>query len=278
MFKVFLQLLRLSIAALVIIGPIYTSIAQRILLENYRLEIHDTQGHEVHILELDKKSYQFTKISKPDTSRYALIFDKVELRDLPKPTRIHYFKTKTQTFLINIIGTGLVFEFDPKRKRLQRLDMTFYRGFNFLPIQFYVRDTLFSFGGAGFWHSHNILSYYDAKNKGWELYFPKNKGPARFNGRIGGYHANSQSIYTVEMPDLYEDQVNNPSYVYVFDMKSKRWTLKGKLNTVPQVFWDHVRLETRWVDPFIFPSDDNQYFIDPAENKIYAFEKTKNKF
>lgn len=237
-----------------------------------RMNLHEPDDFSFHTLELDKKIHKHIRIRQQDTIVKPLIMKGVRLDDLPNPTRIHHFKTKNKHYLINVQGTGQMYDFDPVKSSIERLDETFFRGHNFLPIQFYLNDTIYSFGGAGFWHSHNILTFFEKKSKGWEQYYLKNKGPERFNARIGGFNYKNQKIYTVQLPDIYEDQKSEAGLVYTLDMKTKTWEFKGRMNKLPDAFWEFDRLETRWVAPLIFSKDDQRYFIDPEANKIYEFK------
>lgn len=74
--------------------------------------------------------------------------------------------------IISIKGTSLVYHLIQKNEKfyLRRLDNSQFKGFNFFAYQFVRKDTLFSIGGYGFWRYDNTLTYFDEKNKGWEIY------------------------------------------------------------------------------------------------------------
>lgn len=53
-----------------------------------------------------------------------------------------------------------MFEIDTVNNRIDRQDRTFYQGYNFDAYQFQRNDTIFSFGGYGFWLENNLLTYF----------------------------------------------------------------------------------------------------------------------
>lgn len=91
------------------------------------------------------------------------------------PTRFNelsYVVTK-EGILFKPAGTGYLFEIKKQISDSQvdivRIDSTFYTGYNFLDFLFQKNDTIFSFGGQGFWSNNGQLRYF-AKGKGeWEL-------------------------------------------------------------------------------------------------------------
>jgi hypothetical protein len=58
----------------------------------------------------------------------------------------------------NLVGNRLV---------ITRMDSTKYLGNTFSSIDFYFKDTLFSFGGYGFWHNNGQLRKYDTQYNEW---------------------------------------------------------------------------------------------------------------
>jgi len=73
-------------------------------------------------------------------------------------------------------GTGLIYEFDEKEKRLTRIDKTTHSGYNFSAHRFYRNNVLYSIGGEGFWSYNRRITYFDEKaSKEWEILRPKTK-------------------------------------------------------------------------------------------------------
>lgn len=71
-------------------------------------------------------------------------------------------KNKTGLFTL-ILGTGQVFKVIEANKQevtLQRIDSTIFFGNNFFSFDFSYKDTIFSFGGYGFWRFNGQLRYF----------------------------------------------------------------------------------------------------------------------
>lgn len=252
--------------------PSYLGIGQLQRSRN-QIEIFNEYKPEIYQINLANKSYLYFNAKTKDSLEFPIIFKNFNLEDFPNLFKINAIQKAENEFWITITGTGQTYLFDHAKHTLIRVDKTYYRGFNFLAIQFLHKDTLFSFGGMGFWHSHNVPIFFDKPNFGWELYSIQNKGPARFSSRIGGFSKKLNKIITVELPEIYENQDSKNSKVYQFDMRTKKWKELGKLNTLPKAFWDHEAIETHWIEPFFFPNNYHNYFIDPLENKIYVANK-----
>lgn len=63
--------------------------------------------------------------------------------------------------------SGQVYNFNLATKTLKREDLTYYRGANCQATQFARKDTIFSFGGYGFWQSSNIMTQFNWVSKDW---------------------------------------------------------------------------------------------------------------
>jgi hypothetical protein len=70
------------------------------------------------------------------------------------------------TFLV-MECSGQVYYFDLATKTIKREDLTFYRGANCQAVQFARKDTIYSFGGYGFWQSTNIMTQFNFVSKEW---------------------------------------------------------------------------------------------------------------
>ena len=81
----------------------------------------------------------------------------------------HLFQTNTGLKAF-FAGTGKVFQLDTASLEIKRIDETVHHGYNFDSYQFVRNDTVFSFGGYGFWIQNNLLTYYSEVRKEWNLY------------------------------------------------------------------------------------------------------------
>lgn len=110
-------------------------------------------------IDLKKKEFQSEAISgvwsKPQKLNFINI-DESQFTGIPK---LEPFLIKGHFYLI-LDGSGQVYKLNTNDFSFSRIDKTYFRGYNFKSIKFSRNDTLFSFGGMGFWHSNNIETYF----------------------------------------------------------------------------------------------------------------------
>jgi len=78
---------------------------------------------------------------------------------------ISLLKKKDQVYL-QPMGSGRLYLIQKQKKgeyAFIRLDSTFYFGSNFGCINLFYKDTLFQFGGTGFWNIKNHFTYFSKK-------------------------------------------------------------------------------------------------------------------
>jgi hypothetical protein len=167
---------------------------------------------------------------------------------------------------------GNVYAYKVNTQTLERLDHSFYKGYNFSSTEFIRQDTLFSFGGYGFWHFNNTQTFFDKKHKEWFLYKSKNKGPETIKGGLQGYDATKDVFYSglgFDDPRLIGGKKENSSTFYLFDFKTKEWVFLGKLNG--DLTFGDLEREMYWNGRyFICWSTTEFYIIDPRANKVYG--------
>jgi len=79
-------------------------------------------------------------------------------------------KNKGLFFLLD--GTGQIYKATDLKDgylKITRIDSTKYFGNTFSSIDFIYEDTLFSFGGYGFWHNNSQLRKFDQINHEWDI-------------------------------------------------------------------------------------------------------------
>ena len=81
----------------------------------------------------------------------------------------HLLKTKGGLRAV-FAGTGKVFSVDTVEHIVERIDETYHHGYNFDSYQFIRKDTIYSFGGYGFWIQNNLLTYFSEVRKEWSVF------------------------------------------------------------------------------------------------------------
>ncbi len=205
-------------------------------------------------------------------------FDSLANKHLPPRISAHAFYLNDGKWRFTLAGTGIVFDFDENQGTLTKADRTYFSGYNFGASVFLRQDTLYSFGGSGFWNYSKALTYFDPSSAEWENLKAQNLGPASIFNGFHGYHAPSDLFYSGGSE--YHNFLNNePTAIdqqfYQFDFKSKRWELLGKI--LPQLFQTKSR-EVIWSGRyFVQFSDEAIYFIDPVANQVYKYP-SENRF
>ena len=81
-------------------------------------------------------------------------------------------KSKNKLYIV-IDGTGRVYQATSSSKEkicFTRIDSTYFIGYNGNAIIFEQNDTLFSFGGGGFWRTNGQLRYFSKQNHEWNIF------------------------------------------------------------------------------------------------------------
>ena len=82
--------------------------------------------------------------------------------------RFKVFNKNSDNIKIVSVGGGHVFSVD--NDTLKREDFSFNHKMSFGSAVFVRNDTIFKFGGYGFWSSRNFFTYFDNSSKEWEFY------------------------------------------------------------------------------------------------------------
>lgn len=152
---------------------------------------------------------------------------------------ISLLKNKKEIY-IQPLGTGKLYQVKKEEKgiyQLERIDSTFFNGANFNAINFFMNDTLFQYGGDGYWHIRGYLTYFSNKTHEWELYNANRLVIAFEDG-------NNNLVYNIDRKkrNLYLSnsfsQVDFPASlnvesidsVYQYNTQSRIWTTLGKTN------------------------------------------------
>lgn len=163
----------------------------------------------------------------------------VELKNVvedafPPVTRVTCLNTDGGRFRYLLIDcTQQVYLFDTQKHTLERLDKTFFRGYNCYSAKFLRKDTIYSFGGYGFWHTNNILTYYSAATKEWESLNPLSNAPRAIHRGFNGYLPENDTFFSAM--SLYQsDSESKGAFtmddsVYTYSFKQKIWQCIGLL-------------------------------------------------
>lgn len=177
-------------------------------------------------------------------------------------------------------GTGLIYDYDERTKRLYRIDKTIHSGYNFSPHRFYRNQILYSIGGEGFWSYNRRITFFDEKNsKEWELLRPKNEGPEVISDGYQGYSTKADAFFSggsLKKNFLENEEIITLTDLFKFDFKSKSWVNLGKINfpkannAQRTIFWNGTH--------FVQLERDRVYFLNPLANTIHVYADNTSYF
>ncbi|MFC5408128.1 hypothetical protein ACFPMF_02315 [Larkinella bovis] len=214
----------------------------------------------------------------------------VDSRDFPPTTRVMGFGKSPQQRYLTIDCTGQVYQFDFRNRTLERLDHTFFRGFNCHSTTFMRNDTLYSFGGYGFWHTNNLITYYRAGKSEWESIPPQTDGPRSLYAGLNGYLPETDSYFsTLNFCHNDAEQAGATTYdfdVYAFSFPNKQWRKLGRVTEavrerLPQQLDNGVAFffSGRYFIVSHHASPATKLFlIDPVLNQCRVWEDTHRRF
>lgn len=237
----------------------------------------NNQTHSRDRIDLDSKTYFREVQAGKWISIGTFTLDTNVLFDLPKKFSSKFFYSKkNDNILFTVAGTGKVYQFDQGQKLLSRIDKTYYKGYNFDAPQFVRNDTLYNFGGHGFWSYSKVLTYYDQEIQEWQNIRSENFGPDSFTGGYQGYAKQNDVFYSGAAETEEGLKKFNRVFtdrLYAFDFKSLKWTFLGKINSelpfksVRNVYWDGAH--------FFHLAPDRMFVIDPLKNEVSVIVNPK---
>lgn len=205
-------------------------------------------------------------------------WDAADLKEMPSEwIDPFYFELRGKHYF-SIRGTGQVYTWERATRTMKRMDRTFFRGYNFISTQFVRRDTLYSFGGYGFWNIHATASFYDFNKGEWDLVNYKNEGPKRISFDLSGYDAVRDKFVAIEINKNFEHDFTGKSLVYEFDFNQHQWTLLGQMDNSKLMKQGVNPEKAKWLNGyFLFNDGPDPVIADPFKNELWAY-KGSNKF
>lgn len=185
-------------------------------------------------------------------------------------------RNKTGSYIL-VDGTGRVYKAMSKSNDTiyyNRIDSTHFYGYNGGAINFTFRDTIFSFGGGGYWRVNGQLRYYSEKYHEWDI-LPINEEVPVTND-LYYYDTLNSEIYYLQIPITnYATNISTKGYdIYKLNLKTRT---NKKLGTINSQFID--QFPTKFAFSFTeIPTlkavlvnfdGNNQYLFDFINNKAY---------
>ena len=176
----------------------------------------------------------------------------------------------SQIYFLDGMGGG-VYEF--QKDSLIRIDKSYKHRMQIDATVFVKNDTVFKYGGYGFWSVRNFITFFDPNSKEWEIL------PAQNSDIIpGGTIASKYAISSDEIIFLGGEKLNvfdqvdfSPANeIWKFNFKDKIWTFLGNSTLNFSDFKAYVQMG----EEILFLDDTDLTLINPFKNKVTKFSNT----
>lgn len=165
-----------------------------------------------------------------------------------------------------------------------RIDNSFQHKAFYKAVRYFKQDTLFSYGGYGYFHAKNFIQYFDPTTKEWEYYkvhtevdqFPK----ARY--QPVSYKTNNELFIALGADPLLN--INNAithknfeyfAEVWKFDFNSKSFVEVGaQINPKieAQVYTNHHFINCNYKNGSLFKGEESMVYMDFINNSLKIYE------
>ena len=186
------------------------------------------------------------------------------------PHNYSCFKFENRSILLNN-RSGMLYEII--NDSVVRIDKSYDDRIHSGSLNFSFNDTLYKFGGYGYYHAHKLLTFYDKTTKEWDLV--KYKGHSKIDGfSFDGIHFIKENKLYVLGIDIHKNEFQNVSNYknegFIYDINKKTVTKKIKV-TKDFIYPDnYFLLKDKYV--FLFYKTDRKIIIYDLENeKFYKY-------
>lgn len=184
--------------------------------------------------------------------------------------------------------THQVYQFDFNLMSLERMDKTYYRGYNCESTRFIRNDNLYSFGGYGLFRTNNLLVYFQKDTREWDAINCVNDAPRSIYKGLNGYSKQQDSFFS-GLNFYHNDSENQGKMIIDFGMheysfKENKWIKLGEIkNSVFKEITDNISPYFHWNGQYfvirIYKAPYNKIFIiDPVKNEVFEWEDKKRLF
>ena len=231
---------------------VFISVFIQLSNNEYRYTVEDYTIKKENLNSLEIEVIPFQNIDKINLDLYELIVKKKEY------------------FFIND-ASGLVYKVQDND--LRRVDNSLDNRLLKDSYIFQHNDTIFRYGGYGFWSQRDFIIYYDEKIREWEIYNTNNNSYSPAGSYKGVYFKNKNDVYFIGGQKVDEknklESIDNQDVVK-FNFKTKSFEYLGKLN----FNFDVYSLIVKDDEGFVINNGSQIAYIKPIENKVLFYDKT----
>jgi hypothetical protein len=152
-------------------------------------------------------------------------------------TERFYLAKNSKGLFFGIDGTGILFELKVVKDTIQalRVDSTYFSGNTFNASYFNHRDTIYSYGGYGFWKTNGLLRKFDHMLGEWEALKLNKELSSEFSSTGQTFtwtdeKENKMWLFQREIHEIFNnDKRNLEQKIYCLDLSTKKWQDLGKI-------------------------------------------------
>ena len=196
-----------------------------------------------------------------------------------------FIKRKGKVF-IQILGSGRLYEVTKVSQgnyQFTRLDSTIHFGSNFSALNWMYKDTLFQFGGTGFWKVRDYMSYFSPQTHEWEIYNTVNTKSISLSDKNSILYFMDEKIGKLYLSNSIKQQdfpktltISDIDSSIAYDFAKRKWENLGALNPILK---DLIKKQESQLNPFgpylVFHSDLELYWLNFSNNSYGAFTNSK---
>lgn len=188
-------------------------------------------------------------------------------------------KTKNNIYII-VEGTGQVYKATDTTKSsiaFTRSDTTKMEGYNCDAVWFAYRDTIFSYGGYGFWRFNGQLRYFRDNN---EWFITRLNKEFEISSNLYFYSEKNQAIYSLAASKatevVYDNHPKEPNIIKL-DLVNKRSEILGKF-FLNFSFTKNYKIALQSLNLLMIDLNDDAYLLDFENNIVYKNFRNNAKY
>ena len=200
------------------------------------------------------------------------IFQKViKNRNIIDYNKFRFFEINGKKIYLNRVS-GIVFE--RKEDSIFRIDKSYDDKMHTGSLDFVYNDTLFRFGGYGYFHTNKNLIYYNEIENEWDLIKYKNYEDIQPFSTVGFHYIKNNKLYVIGFDnnpnDLQQDQ-GFKSKGFVFDLLKKKVEGHFELNELFKPPSSYYQINQQYVFLF-YPENRKLLILDLEDLNLYSYE------
>lgn len=171
------------------------------------------------------------------------------------------------TTIIHFTGSGVVYALR-HNGQIERLDRTFFSGYNFGAQRYYDGTRLWSLGGSGLWNVQDLALFYEPELREWER---RAMRPSLPNGFTGGMYSPLSKHKLISLVyDGPPEPTSNPQFTaYEIDLNEGTYSRLGVAashTTAPKTH--ELAPFGRWGATTILTFENNLYLANLISNEL----------